>query len=204
MKDYYKILEVNASASPEVIAKVYKVLAKKWHPDANPDNKQEAEEKFKEISEAYEVLSNEDKRLHYDEELRNEQSANSVDINKFLELQQYCEQLEQAVTLLKSQGTQSGSYSANPQSNAYTQAQNQAYQKAQQQAYQDAMNKAYNDTYYNTLRNMGYKVRYKKTFKEQLKNLLALIITFGILFIVGFILLKIPAFKNYINDLFTF
>ena len=61
MKDYYKILEVNSSASPEIISKVYKILAKKYHPDTNPDNKQEAEEKFKELSEAYEILSNKEK-----------------------------------------------------------------------------------------------------------------------------------------------
>ena len=69
MKNYYEILEVNKKASQETISKVYKFLAKKYHPDANPDNKQEAEEKFKEISEAYEILSNEEKRKEYDEEL---------------------------------------------------------------------------------------------------------------------------------------
>ena len=47
MKNYYEILEVNKKASQETISKVYKFLAKKYHPDANPENKQEAEEKFK-------------------------------------------------------------------------------------------------------------------------------------------------------------
>ena len=70
MKNYYDELEVNKNASKEVIEKVYKVLAKKYHPDMNQgDAKQEAEEKFKKISEAYEVLSNEEKRKKYDIEL---------------------------------------------------------------------------------------------------------------------------------------
>ncbi len=70
MKNYYDELEVNKNASKEVIEKVYKVLAKKYHPDMNQgDAKQDAEEKFKKISEAYEVLSNEEKRKKYDIEL---------------------------------------------------------------------------------------------------------------------------------------
>lgn len=64
-KDYYKILGVSESASENDIKKVYRALAKKYHPDANPGNKA-AEEKFKEISEAYYVLSDAGKRRDYD------------------------------------------------------------------------------------------------------------------------------------------
>jgi molecular chaperone DnaJ len=65
-KDYYKILGVPRNATTEEIKKAYRELAKKWHPDMNPDNKKEAEEKFKEISEAYEVLMDPQKRQLYD------------------------------------------------------------------------------------------------------------------------------------------
>ncbi len=64
-KDYYKILGVDRKASEEDIRKAYRNLAKQYHPDYNPENKG-AEERFKEINEAYEVLSDPKKRAHYD------------------------------------------------------------------------------------------------------------------------------------------
>jgi len=65
-KDYYSILGVNKTASAEEIKKTFRKLALKYHPDRNPNDKQ-AEARFKEISEAYEVLSDEDKRKKYDQ-----------------------------------------------------------------------------------------------------------------------------------------
>jgi len=65
-KDYYGTLGVARDAKPEQIRKAYRRLARKFHPDVNPNNKA-AEEKFKEISEAYEVLSDEKKRKVYDQ-----------------------------------------------------------------------------------------------------------------------------------------
>lgn len=53
--DYYKILQVDKNAKDDDLKKAYRKLAMKWHPDKNPNNKKEAEAKFKQISEAYEV-----------------------------------------------------------------------------------------------------------------------------------------------------
>ncbi|XP_028401169.1 dnaJ homolog subfamily B member 6-like [Dendronephthya gigantea] len=66
MSDYYEILGVEKSASEQDIKKAYRKLALKWHPDKNPDNKENASKMFQEISEAYEVLSDEEKRAVYD------------------------------------------------------------------------------------------------------------------------------------------
>ncbi|HCE56877.1 MAG TPA: molecular chaperone DnaJ [Prolixibacteraceae bacterium] len=65
-RDYYEVLEVSKSASAEEIKKAYRKKALQFHPDKNPDNK-EAEEKFKEAAEAYEVLSNPEKKQRYDQ-----------------------------------------------------------------------------------------------------------------------------------------
>jgi molecular chaperone DnaJ len=65
-KDFYETLGVSKDASQEKIKKAYRKLARKWHPDINPGNK-EAEQKFKEISQAYDCLGNEEKRRRYDE-----------------------------------------------------------------------------------------------------------------------------------------
>jgi molecular chaperone DnaJ len=64
-RDYYEVLGVNRDASDEDIKKAYRKLAMKYHPDRNPDSK-DAEEKFKEAKEAYEVLTEADKRRAYD------------------------------------------------------------------------------------------------------------------------------------------
>ncbi len=65
-RDYYEVLGVSKDADDAAIKKAYRVLAKKYHPDANPGDK-EAEAKFKEASEAYAVLSDAEKRRQYDQ-----------------------------------------------------------------------------------------------------------------------------------------
>ncbi|KAF7396669.1 hypothetical protein HZH66_007531 [Vespula vulgaris] len=67
MVDYYRILEVQRTATSSDIKKAYRKLALKWHPDKNPENLDEANKRFKEISEAYEVLIDEKKRRVYDQ-----------------------------------------------------------------------------------------------------------------------------------------
>ena len=65
-RDYYDVLGVQKNATADEIKKAYRKLAIKYHPDKNPGDK-EAEEKFKEAAEAYEILSNDEKRKRYDQ-----------------------------------------------------------------------------------------------------------------------------------------
>ncbi len=64
--DYYKILGIEKNATESEIKKAYRKLALKWHPDKNPNNRKESEEKFKKINEAYSILSDKNKRNEYD------------------------------------------------------------------------------------------------------------------------------------------
>lgn len=64
-RDYYEVLGLQKNATPDEIKKAYRQLAKKYHPDLNPDSK-DAEEKFKEVNEAYEILSDSEKKEKYD------------------------------------------------------------------------------------------------------------------------------------------
>lgn len=66
-KDYYKLLGIKRTAKAKEIKKAYRKLALKWHPDKNPQNVEKATKKFEEISEAYEVLSDDEKRRIYDQ-----------------------------------------------------------------------------------------------------------------------------------------
>ena len=79
-KDYYKILGVDKKADEATIKKAYRKLAKKYHPDTNPNNKA-SEEKFKEANEAYEVLSDKEKRIKYDQFGSNYQYTNGANFD---------------------------------------------------------------------------------------------------------------------------
>jgi curved DNA-binding protein len=80
-KDYYKILELNNTASQDDVKKAYRKLARKYHPDLNPNNK-EAEKKFKEINEANEVLSNAENRKKYDQYGKDWKHADAFEAEK--------------------------------------------------------------------------------------------------------------------------
>ncbi len=82
-KDYYKILGVEPEASDEAIKKAYRKLAKEFHPDTASGNKEKAEDRFKEVSEAYEVLGDKEKRAKYDEMLSRIKNGGGFDPSAF-------------------------------------------------------------------------------------------------------------------------
>lgn len=90
MKDYYELLEVNKNASEEIIKKVFRILIKKNHPDLfEGKEKQKAEEKVQKLNEAYEVLSDKEKREKYDLELEESDLANASTIEVLVQENEY-------------------------------------------------------------------------------------------------------------------
>lgn len=217
-KNYYEILEVDKNASPEVIKKAYNTLAKKNHPDLQPENmKKYAEEKLKLINQAYETLFNEESRAQYDiqltkkniqnqqinKELINENKALKEKIQHLKESQYFTNQTRSNISENYTDNDYTIDDTTNEQNykNYYSNIQkNIEYQQELQQARE----KAYYDAYIQDLKNRGYKIKYKKTWQDYLKSLIALIGTIIILFCIY----QIPAVKNFFvamyneNDIF--
>ena len=200
-KNYYEILQIDKNASPEIIEKAYKTLAKKYHPDLQDEaHKKEAEEKFKIINEAYQTLSNPQLKASYDQNILD----NNISQEQYEEMYKQNQILKNELNNLHRQQT---SQYTNPNNNMYNNAnsnqdtpekrykRNLEYEKqlerARQQAYQDA--------YIQDLKNRGYKIKYKKTFSDYIKSLISIIIVFSILFILW----NIPFIHNYFIKLYN-
>lgn len=201
-KNYYDILQINRNASPEIIEKAYKILAKKYHPDLQTgENKKHYEEILKEINEAYEVLSNPEKKKTYDNSLQ-DFNISEQDYN---DLYKQNELLRNELNNIKKNkynnlGNPSNinninnNYSSNIDNNISEQ-----YKKQLNEEIQKASQKAYYDAYINDLKNRGYKIKYKKTLHDRFKDLLAFIILIAIFIFIW----QIPFVHNYFIDLYN-
>lgn len=183
-KNYYDILQVNRNASPEIIEKAYKTLAKKYHPDLQAEeNKKQAEEILKEINEAYEILSVPEKKEKYDAFLLEEEKISQIE----------------TITQKTTQSTPSNIISE--EELVLKQKHLENLRREQELAYQEqlqqARQKAYYDAYIQDLKNRGYKIRYKKTFKSYIKDITAFFFTFLILFLLW----QLPFVQNFFMDL---
>ena len=200
-KNYYDILQINQNASPEIIDKAYKTLAKKYHPDLQEEsNKKESEEILKEINEAYGILSDPNKKALYDQNLKNE----TISQEDYDEIYEENQNLKNAINNMQnSRYTNSRSNSVNDINNNinphnYNQNNNQdfeemqraqelEYQKQQlayQQQLEQARQKAYHDAYIQDLKNRGYRVKYKKSIKDYIKGIISILIVIVILIIL--------------------
>ena len=199
-KNYYDILEINKNASPEIIEKAYKTLVKKYHPDLQDNNlKAEYEEKIKLINEAFEVLSNSEKRKNYDLNLK--QTEFSVEdynnlINENLKLKNEINYLKN--NLINYKNNINNNINENLNYNNINKNINNNYSENIRQKYNEVINKAYYDAYIQDLKNRGYKIKYKKTPKEIFKNFIALLITALIIFLI----LQIPFVKQFFINLY--
>lgn len=192
-KNYYDILEVNKNASPEIIEKAYKTLVKKYHPDLQENNlKSIYEEKIKKINEAYDILSNHEKRKNYDLFLKNNEISND-DYNN---LKNENINLKNEINYLKNNYKKNLNYNNLENNNI-----NNNYENLNKinEEINNTLNKAYYDAYIQDLKNRGYKINYENYFK----NFIALILTIIFILIIGFILWHIPFTKNYLINLYT-
>ena len=222
MKNYYELLEVSEKASPEVIKKAYITLVKKYHPDLQPDGeKKAAEEKIKEINEAYEVLSDKTKKESYDRKLQM-QRVKEEHYNTSSNSQNTSNNTYKNTNRTPNSNNKKNNYSKpHPQKrvirkptmnenfddfsdfnnfqNDYNNIMNEVYNNA----YNEAYNNAYNQAYINNLKNMGYEIRYERPFKEKLKIAFASFCGILLVIFIGFILWHIPFIKNYFINLYN-
>ncbi|MBP3256165.1 MAG: J domain-containing protein [Clostridia bacterium] len=192
-KNFYEWLEIDRKASDYVIEKTYKLLAKKYHPDLQDNNnKKENEEIMKHINEAYETLSNPDKRKQYDIEL----AENDFSMEDFYELQNENQRLRNIIHELNTQ-IQNGSFNRSNVQNSSGFQNNTSYDF--EQKINNAVNKAYYDAYVQDLKARGFRIRQKKTWKDHLKFLIAL----GVALAFLIIFFNLPFVKEYIHNLFA-
>lgn len=197
MRTLYEILEVSETASSEVIEKAYKVLAKKYHPDLQlPENKQKAENKMKQINEAYEVLNNELKRKSYDEQL-----AKIRQEIKQKEAQTYANQYMQE----NNNHSDNTSYenvkvynkTEDMQERRCKEDLRRKEEKMRKQMLEN-LQREYENAYYNYLRSLGYKIKEKWTWKKTKE----MIIVFAIMIAIFAILWFFPPTHKMIYDFY--
>lgn len=173
-ENYYDILQINKNASKEIIDKAYKTLVKKYHPDLQKDElKIEYEAKIKKINEAYEVLSDFEKRKNYDVTLK----KNEISITEYNNLYQENIRLKNNLNILKQKLIDLNNNNYNE--NLYT-----------------TINPYYQSN------NVQYSKTHNYKYKHILKNLISLFITILVFLLVIFISWHIPFIKNHFIQLY--
>lgn len=193
-KNYYDILQVNRNASPEIIEKAYKTLAKKYHPDLQiEENKKQSEEILKEINEAYETLSNIEKKQAYDASLdEKEKEFSTTDISYPQTKNKDTTNTEQPLANSSRYKPQILHEQQLQQERQYQEQLQREQELAYQQQLEQARQKAYHDAYIQDLKNRGYKIRYKKSLKDYITSFVSLLATLLVLFLLW----QIPFIRN--------
>ena len=201
-ENYYDILEVNKNASQEIIEKASKIVVKKYHPDLQENNlKNKFEEKIKKINEAYDILSDLEKRKNYDLFL----NKNEISIENYNKL--YNENI-----ILKKQLNDLNTELFNLKNNIYNKKNNYAKNYTNDNFYNFNSEKT-NDNYYNNsnknnLNNKTNSINYFFNYflnilKKIIKNFFAIFLTILFIIIICFILWHIPFTKNYFINLYN-
>lgn len=177
MSNLYELLEVSEKASKEVIEKAYKVLAKRYHPDLQEEkDKKQAEEKMKQINEAYTILIDDEKRKAYDIELnakRQEEIQKKMQENTSLE-QDFFNDLQNAN--MKRQKEEQDKINRKLEEE----------QKSNMEKLQADLQRTYSNAYNNYLRSLGYKIKEPWTLKRFIELMKVLIILAVIIIFIWF------------------
>ena len=205
--NYYDILEVSKNASPEIIEKAYKTLVKKYHPDLQKEeDKNKYEEKIKKINEAYDILSDPEKRKKYDLNLKNTE----ISINDYNSLYQENINLKNNLNILKEKLNYLNNIQNNYEKNNlnYNNLENNKNNYSENFLNNNLNSNKNNENYYKNIKNNynnynNLKLNKLFNFKKRLKDLLALIITILIFIFIFFILWHIPFTKNYLIKLYN-
>ncbi len=195
MKTLYEILEVSENASKEIIEKAYKVLAKKYHPDLQPEaEKQKAEKMMKQLNEAYSILIDEQKRKEYDNKLR----AERLEEQEKLAQNEYSNNSKQENT-----GYSNIKYNEMAENlNKRQQEIKKQYQteKKIQKDIQKQYEQKYEQAYEGYLRSLGYKIKYKWTWKKFRDFLITILIICAICLIIWFFPLTHKMLVDFYNS----
>lgn len=184
MSNLYEVLEVSEKASKEIIEKAYKVLAKRYHPDLQEEkDKKQAEEKMKQINEAYTILIDDEKRKAYDIELN---AKRQEEIQKKM----------QENTKVNNEITRVEQESFNDLQNANMKRQKEEQdkinrkleeeQKSNMEKLQADLQRTYSNAYNNYLRSLGYKIKEPWTLKRFIELMKVLIILAVIIIFIWF------------------
>ena len=219
-QNYYEILEVNKNASPEIIEKAYKILVKKYHPDLQQDeNKNKYEEKIKKINEAYDILSDPEKRKKYDLNLKNTE----ISINDYNSLYQENINLKNNLNILKEKLNYLNNIQNNYKKNNlnYNNLENNKNNYTKNNINQEYTGNYYTENFnnsnsknnknysennninYNDINYTNYFSNFFVNIKNKLKDLFAFFITILIIIFIFFILWHIPFTKNYLIKLYN-
>lgn len=193
MINYYEILEISPNASKEIIEKSYKVLAKKYHPDLNPENKKEAEAKMKLVNEAYNILIDDEKRANYDSVFKRKQEQESK------------RQSNNSVFSSDTSKHDNEKNTSNYDTETYVDEDENfvinttQMDKKTQERIKKKLEERYLDAYDQYLRSRGYKLKYKWTFKRIMSLVLVILISIIVLVILYFI----PPINQYCHELYN-